>query len=174
VNHYPPSLRPEAAGGGSTGFGEHTDPQIMSLLRSNSIPGLQIALQDGSWLPFAPDTESIFVNVGDAMQVLTNGRYRSVRHRVVAEAGEELRSRLSMIYFGGLAPAERVVPVAGVMRTLEVKLYKSFTWEEYMTAAYKTKLATCRLAPFLLQQLGAEEYPKDASELLLNGATAPH
>jgi gibberellin 2-oxidase len=49
VNHYPPSLRPEAAGGGSTGFGEHTDPQIMSLLRSNSVPGLQIALQDGSW-----------------------------------------------------------------------------------------------------------------------------
>jgi gibberellin 2-oxidase len=81
------------------------------------------------------------------MQVLTNGRYRSVRHRVVAEAGEEVRSRLSMIYFGGPAPVERIVPVAGVMGPLEPKLYKSFTWEEYMKAAYKTNLATCRLEP---------------------------
>ncbi|KAM0930923.1 hypothetical protein ACQ4PT_000637 [Festuca glaucescens] len=173
VNHYPPSPRLEVAGSGTMGFGEHTDPQIMSLLRSNSVPGLQIALKDGSWLPVAPDAESFFINVGDAMQVLTNGRYRSVRHRVVAEAGEEVRSRLSMIYFGGPAPVERIVPVAGVMGAMEVKLYKSFTWEEYKTAAYKTKLAACRLEPFLLQQLGAEESPKDASELLLNAATAP-
>jgi gibberellin 2-oxidase len=175
VNHYPPSLRLEAkaVGGTITGFGEHTDPQIMSLLRSNAVPGLQIALRDGSWLPVAPDAESVFVNVGDAMQVLTNGRYRSVRHRVVAEAGEEVRSRLSMIYFGGPAPAERIVPVAGLMGALEASLYRSFTWGEYKTAAYKTKLATCRLEPFQLQQLRAEDTQKDTSKLLLNAATAP-
>jgi gibberellin 2-oxidase len=71
VNHYPPAMRAEARGGagGTTGFGEHTDPQIISVLRSNSVPGLQIALPDGRWLPVQHDPEALFVNVGDAMQV---------------------------------------------------------------------------------------------------------
>ena len=81
VNHYPLAMRHQAAAGGAVGFGEHTDPQIISVLRSNSASGLQIALRDGSWVPVEPDPASFFVNVGDSMQVLTNGRYRSVRHR---------------------------------------------------------------------------------------------
>ena len=72
VNHYP-------SGGGATamGFGEHTDPQIMSLLRSNRTAGLQIKLHDGRWLPVAPDPDALFINVGDSLQVLTNGRFRT-------------------------------------------------------------------------------------------------
>lgn len=70
VNHYPPALRAQAGGGAAaTGFGEHTDPQIISVLRSNAVPGLQIALPDGRWLPVQPNAEELFVIVGDAMQV---------------------------------------------------------------------------------------------------------
>ena len=60
VNHYPPL----------TGFGEHTDPQIISVLRSNDASGLEITLRDGTWVSVPSDTESFFVNVGDALQVL--------------------------------------------------------------------------------------------------------
>jgi isopenicillin N synthase-like dioxygenase len=65
VNHYPAC--PLASG--VTGFGEHTDPQIISVLRSNGTGGLQIMLRDGRWVPVAPDPDSLFVNVGDALQV---------------------------------------------------------------------------------------------------------
>jgi gibberellin 2-oxidase len=65
VNHYPAC--PLASG--VTGFGEHTDPQIISLLRSNRTGGLQIMLRDGRWVPVAPDPDSLFVNVGDSLQV---------------------------------------------------------------------------------------------------------
>lgn len=66
VNHYPP--RPEP--GRLTGFGEHTDPQIISLLRSNATAGLEISLRDGTWVAVPADADSFFVNVGDALQVL--------------------------------------------------------------------------------------------------------
>ena len=83
------------------------------------------------------------------MQVLTNGRFRSVKHRVVApDAGA--RSRLSVIYFGGPAAAQRIAPLPGLMNRGEQSLYREFTWAEYKTAAYKTRLGDHRLGPFEL------------------------
>ena len=69
VNHYPP--RPPAAAGAPslTGFGEHTDPQIISVLRSNGTSGLEIALRGGAWASVPPDGDAFFVNVGDTLQV---------------------------------------------------------------------------------------------------------
>ncbi|CAO2842197.1 unnamed protein product [Amaranthus hypochondriacus] len=74
LNHYPP--RPEEAnnslslnGKNMVGFGEHTDPQILSILRSNDTPGLQICLHDGNWVSVPPDHNSFFILVGDSLQV---------------------------------------------------------------------------------------------------------
>ncbi|KAK3165042.1 hypothetical protein QOZ80_1AG0028220 [Eleusine coracana subsp. coracana] len=145
VNNYPPEARAK-----TTGFGEHTDPQIISVLRSNSVPGLQVALRDGScWLPVQPDPDALFVIVGDTMQVMTNGRYRSARHRVVvASEASGKRARLSMIYFAGPAPWERIAPVSELVREGEASLYRSFTWGEYKAAACKTRLRDPRLDRF--------------------------
>ncbi|KAE8786933.1 GA2ox-A8 [Hordeum vulgare] len=150
VNHYPPCPSSLAVGQrGVTGFGEHTDPQIISVLRSNRTAGLQIMLPDGRWVPVAPDTDSLFVNVGDSLQVLTNGRFRSVKHRVVAPA-EGQQPRLSVIYFGGPAPTQRIAPLPELMREGEQSLYRDFTWAEYKKAAYKSRLGDHRLGPFEL------------------------
>ncbi|KAL2930627.1 Gibberellin 2-beta-dioxygenase, partial [Bienertia sinuspersici] len=70
LNHYPP--KPESFealnGRNLVGFGEHTDPQIISVLRSNKIGGLQISLKDGSWVSVPPDDNSFFILVGDSLQ----------------------------------------------------------------------------------------------------------
>lgn len=64
LNHYPPcdDVR--------IGFGEHTDPQMLTLLRSNGVEGLEISLEEGVWVPVKPHPESAFcVNVGDVLKV---------------------------------------------------------------------------------------------------------
>lgn len=70
VNHYPACPEQDENGENLIGFGEHTDPQIISLLRSNNTSGLQISLRDdGSWISVPPDHSSFFINVGDSLQV---------------------------------------------------------------------------------------------------------
>ncbi|XP_058068707.1 gibberellin 2-beta-dioxygenase 1-like [Magnolia sinica] len=68
LNHYPPCPELKALSGNLTGFGEHTDPQIISVLGSNNTSGLQISLSDGSWVSVPPD-HNFFVIVGDSLQV---------------------------------------------------------------------------------------------------------
>lgn len=68
LNHYPP--RPDRISN-LIGFGEHTDPQIISVLRSNNTSGLQISLREGSWISVPPDEDSFFINVGDSLQVIS-------------------------------------------------------------------------------------------------------
>lgn len=70
LNNYPPCPN----GKNMVGFGEHTDPQIISVLRSNSTSGLQISLRNGSWISVPPDANSFFINVGDSLQVHTYQR----------------------------------------------------------------------------------------------------
>ncbi|OIT31699.1 PREDICTED: gibberellin 2-beta-dioxygenase 1-like [Nicotiana attenuata] len=145
LNHYPPCPEiQQLSDNNLIGFGEHTDPQIISVLRSNNTCGLQILLKNGHWISVPPDPNSFFINVGDSLQVMTNGRFKSVRHRVLANS---VKSRLSMIFFGGPPLSEKIAPLASLMEGGE-SLYKEFTWFEYKKSAYKTRLADNRLVLF--------------------------
>ncbi|KAL8148709.1 hypothetical protein AgCh_005898 [Apium graveolens] len=142
LNHYPASPDKNLIG-----FGEHTDPQIISVLRSNNTSGLQISLKDdSSWFSVPPDQDSFFINVGDSLQVMTNGRFKSVKHRVLANSE---KSRVSMIYFGGPPLSEKIAPLPSLLMEGEnSSLYKEFTWFEYKKSAYESRLADNRLCLF--------------------------
>ncbi|ONK69008.1 uncharacterized protein A4U43_C05F18320 [Asparagus officinalis] len=145
LNHYPPCPVLKELNCNLTGFGEHTDPQVISILRSNNSNGFQIALKDGGWVSVPPDQDSFFINAGDTLQVLTNGRFRSVRHRVVTNGS---KSRVSMIFFGGPPPNKIITPLPQLLGEEKKSRYIELTWADYKKAAYKSRLADNRLALF--------------------------
>jgi gibberellin 2-oxidase len=80
------------------------------------------------------------------MQVLTNGRFRSVRHRVVVDGAQ---SRVSMIFFGGPPPGERLAPLPQLLdQDGGRSRYKEFTWKEFKSSGCRTRLAEDRLSRF--------------------------
>ncbi|KAK2990182.1 hypothetical protein RJ640_014634 [Escallonia rubra] len=148
LNHYPPLTEDSDTSPSSfrrIGFGEHTDPQILTLLRSNGVGGLQISLEDGVWIPVAPDSSAFCVNVGDVLQAMTNGRFVSVRHRALANS---YKPRMSMAYFGAPSPHARVCSPPELVTPQRPRLYRTFTWAEYKKAAYSLRLGDGRLNIF--------------------------
>ncbi|XP_008805775.2 1-aminocyclopropane-1-carboxylate oxidase 1-like [Phoenix dactylifera] len=113
VAKYPKCSQPEMV----MGLRSHTDAGgIILLLQDDKVPGLEF-LKDGEWVAIPP-TEGyrIFVNLGDQVEVVSNGTYKSVRHRVLAEKNG---SRLSIATFynpGGnavISPASRLLYPSG-------------------------------------------------------------
>lgn len=72
VNHYPPfdgNSDENSTNCPLVGFGEHCDPQILTILRSNNVGGLQIYSEDNQWISVPPNPAEFCVIVGDALQV---------------------------------------------------------------------------------------------------------
>src|SRR5690606_6291653 len=77
------------------GVGEHTDYGLLTLLAHDGTPGLEVNA-GGRWIAVDPDPDLIVCNLGDMLDRLTLGRYRSTPHRVRNTATTD---RLSLPFF---------------------------------------------------------------------------
>ncbi|KAK4491611.1 hypothetical protein RD792_002366 [Penstemon davidsonii] len=104
MNYYPPCPQPELV----IGLCPHSDAVGLTiLLQINEMEGLQIK-KDGTWIPVVPLPSAFVINIGDILEIVTNGTYRSIEHRATVNSEKE---RLSIATFlspkldGDLGPA---------------------------------------------------------------------
>ncbi len=99
---YPPTRQADG-----WGVGEHTDYGLLTLLAQDSNGGLQVAAPEG-WIDAPPIAGTFVCNIGDMLDRLTGGWYRSTPHRVRNLSG---RSRLSFPFFLDPGFAAEVPPL---------------------------------------------------------------
>ncbi|MEP6624873.1 MAG: 2-oxoglutarate and iron-dependent oxygenase domain-containing protein, partial [Acidimicrobiia bacterium] len=77
--HYPATT----VGAPAYGVGEHTDYGFLTMLWQDDTGGLEVHGPDG-WVEIPPDPSAFVCNIGDMLDRLTAGKYRSTAHRVRA------------------------------------------------------------------------------------------
>ena len=96
-----------ASDGDAWGVGEHTDYGLLTLLAQDDAGGLQVKTPRG-WIEAPPIGDALVCNIGDMLDRLTGGYYRSTPHRVRNASG---RSRLSFPFFFDPAFDAEIVPL---------------------------------------------------------------
>jgi isopenicillin N synthase-like dioxygenase len=94
IFHYPPST-PETLAEFPWGVGEHTDYGLLTILKQDQIGGLEVKVGE-AWLSVPALPGTLVCNVGDMLDYLTKGYFRSAPHRVKNASGRE---RYSFPYF---------------------------------------------------------------------------
>ncbi|KAG6748704.1 hypothetical protein POTOM_048637 [Populus tomentosa] len=128
VSNYPPCPKPDLV----KGLRAHTDAGgIILLFQDDKVSGLQL-LKDGQWIDVPPMRHSIVVNLGDQLEVITNGKYKSVEHRVIAQT-DGARMSVASFYNPG---SEAVIYPAPALVEKEAeekkKVYPKFVFDDYM------------------------------------------
>jgi isopenicillin N synthase-like dioxygenase len=97
-----------AAGTSDQGVGAHKDSGFISVLLQDAHGGLQVEGQDGAWIDAPPVGGTFVVNVGEILEMASDGYLRASVHRVVSPpAGVD---RLSVAFFLG-ARLDATVPL---------------------------------------------------------------
>ncbi|KAG8093820.1 hypothetical protein GUJ93_ZPchr0012g20227 [Zizania palustris] len=128
INHYVPCARPDVV----LGFKPHSDDGVLAtLLVDNDLVALQV-LRDGVWynVPTTPNT--ILINIGDFMEIMSNGMLKSPVHRVVANVEKE-RTSLAMFY--GLDADKVIEPASDQLK--QPAHYKKHKTKDYMAGFYE-------------------------------------
>ncbi|KAK4572705.1 hypothetical protein RGQ29_030936 [Quercus rubra] len=135
VSHYPPCSHPELV----NGLRAHTDAGgVILLYQDDVVGGLQI-LKDGKWIDVQPLPNSIVINTGDQVEVLSNGRYKSVWHRILA-APEGNRRSIASFYNPSLKATISPAPqlVENVKEEVD-QVYPKFMFGDYMSVYAEQK-----------------------------------
>ncbi|CAO2842606.1 unnamed protein product [Amaranthus hypochondriacus] len=117
MNRYPPC--PKYAN--VMGLMPHTDSDFLTILYQDQVGGLQL-IKDGNWISVKPNPHTLIVNIGDLFQAWSNGVYKSVVHRVVANPKRE---RFSTAYF--MCPSGDAI----IQSYKKPSKYRNFSFNEY-------------------------------------------
>nr|QWQ66227.1 Fe(II)/2-oxoglutarate-dependent dioxygenase 3 [Phlegmariurus tetrastichus] len=120
INYYPSCPQPDLV----LGLSAHSDnvPIITILIQDEA--GLQVR-KDGKWVQVDAIPNHIVVNIADQLEVISNGRFKSVVHRVAVNS---LKSRLSFSIFYKPEIGAQIAPAPQLLDELHPALYEERTF----------------------------------------------
>ncbi|CAB4307444.1 unnamed protein product [Prunus armeniaca] len=133
MNFYPTCPDPEL----TVGVGRHSDMGTLTVLLQDGIGGLYVKVEEdmdagkkGEWIEISPVPGALVINIGDTLQILSNGRYKSAEHRVRTTS---TKSRVSVPIFTIPKPTEIIGPLPEVVKNDGVARYREVVFENYMS-----------------------------------------
>ncbi|KAI4308237.1 hypothetical protein L6164_031334 [Bauhinia variegata] len=124
-NYYPPCPNPELV----SGVGHHSDISSITVLLQDEIGGLYVRASNGDgWIYVPPVEGALVINIGDVLQIMSNDRYKSIEHRVVANRS---KTRISLPIFVNPAPDAIAAPLPEVLENGEEPKYRQLLYTDY-------------------------------------------
>lgn len=132
-NYYPHCPEPDL----TAGVCPHSDISILTVLLQDDNGGLYVQATDGdSWIHVPPIDGALVINIGDIFQIMSNDRYKSIEHRVVANA---IKNRVSVPIFVNPRADAVFGPLPEVLERGEQPLYKEVMFSDYFKFFFSKK-----------------------------------
>ncbi|KAK5844221.1 scopoletin 8-hydroxylase-like [Gossypium arboreum] len=133
MNFYPTCPDPDL----TVGVGRHSDMGTLTILLQDGIGGLYVKVAEeianigkkGEWVEIPPVPGALVINIGDALQILSNGKYKSAEHRVRTTS---TKSRVSVPIFTSPRPSEKIAPLPQVVEKDGMACYREVIFGDYM------------------------------------------
>nr|Q9M547.1 RecName: Full=Flavonol synthase/flavanone 3-hydroxylase; Short=FLS [Eustoma grandiflorum]AAF64168.1 flavonol synthase [Eustoma grandiflorum] len=122
INYYPPCPRPDLALGVA-----HTDMSAITVLVPNEVPGLQV-YKDGHWYDCKYIPNALIVHIGDQVEIMSNGKYKSVYHRTTVN---KEKTRMSWPVFLEPPPDHEVGPIPKLVNEENPAKFKTKKYKDY-------------------------------------------
>ncbi|OVA11977.1 Oxoglutarate/iron-dependent dioxygenase [Macleaya cordata] len=130
MNFYPPCPNPEL----TVGVGRHSDLAALTILLQDDIGGLFVKAENKGWIEIPPVEDALVINVGDTLEILSNGKYKSAEHRALAST---TRARVSVPIFVSPIPPTTIGPLPGLPEKHGKTVYRQLLFGEYKDNYFK-------------------------------------
>ncbi|CAI9108410.1 OLC1v1007992C2 [Oldenlandia corymbosa var. corymbosa] len=135
MNYYPACPNPEV----TIGVKRHSDIGILTVLAQDDIGGLYVKVSDDDdtqeegkkeeWIEIPPIPSALVVNIGDSLQILSNGKYKSSEHKVGTTSQQ---SRVSVPIFVTPRLSEKIGPLPQLVERDGGTIYREVVFKDYM------------------------------------------